>query len=135
MHECWLSFILYVRFIKQIVPIHILVYLCTCRKFYSRLSLSYTKQKDVSTLFTKHKIQINRSSRLEEFRRKGVLRNFAKFTGIHLYQGLFFNKVTGLKSVTSLKKRLWNRSFHVNFAKILWTPFLTENLLWLLLNY
>ena len=27
--------------------------------------------------------------------RKGVLRNFAKFTGKHLWQSLFFNKVTG----------------------------------------
>ena len=27
--------------------------------------------------------------------RKGVLRNFAKFTGKHLYQVLFFNKVAG----------------------------------------
>ena len=25
--------------------------------------------------------------------KKGVLRNFAKFTGKHLYQGLFFSKV------------------------------------------
>ena len=29
--------------------------------------------------------------------RKGVLRNFTKFTGKHLRQGLFFNKVAGLK--------------------------------------
>ena len=28
--------------------------------------------------------------------RTGVLRNFAKFTGKHLRQSLFFNKVTGL---------------------------------------
>ena len=28
--------------------------------------------------------------------RKGVLRNFAKFAGKDLCQGLFFNKVTGL---------------------------------------
>ena len=28
--------------------------------------------------------------------RKGVLRNFAKFTGKHLCQSLFFNKVAGL---------------------------------------
>ena len=26
---------------------------------------------------------------------EGVLRNFTKFTGKHLFQGLFFNKVTG----------------------------------------
>ena len=32
----------------------------------------------------------NRSSRMEVFCRKGVLRNFAKFTGKHLCQSLFF---------------------------------------------
>ena len=35
------------------------------------------------------------SSRPEVFCKKGVLRNFAKFTGKHLCQGLFFNKVAG----------------------------------------
>ena len=29
--------------------------------------------------------------------KKGVLRNFAKFTGKHLCQSLFFNKVAGLR--------------------------------------
>ena len=37
-----------------------------------------------------------RSSRLEVFCRKGILRNFSKFTGKHLCQSLFFNKVAGL---------------------------------------
>ena len=32
----------------------------------------------------------------EVFLKKGVLKNFAKFTGKHLCQGLFFNKVAGL---------------------------------------
>ena len=36
-----------------------------------------------------------RSSRPEVFCRKGVLKNFAKFTGKHLCQSLFFNEVTG----------------------------------------
>ena len=31
------------------------------------------------------------------FCKKGVLRNFAKFTGKHLCQRLFFNKVAGLR--------------------------------------
>ena len=33
-----------------------------------------------------------------------------------------------------LKKRLWHRCFPVNFAKFLTTPFLTEQLRWLLLE-
>ena len=56
-----------------------------------------------------------RSSRAEVFCKKGVLRNFVKFTGKHLCQSLFFNKFAG-----------------VNFAKFLRAPFLAE-LLWLLL--
>ena len=35
------------------------------------------------------------------FVRKGVLRNFAKFTGKHLCQSLFSNKVTGLPPVAA----------------------------------
>ena len=35
--------------------------------------------------------------------RKGVLRNFAKFTGKHLCQSLFFNKVAGLIDLLPLE--------------------------------
>ena len=55
---------------------------------------------------------------------RGVLRNFTKFTGKHLYQSLFFNKVSGLTSATLLKKRLSHRCFPVIFPKFLRTPFL-----------
>ena len=34
-----------------------------------------------------------RSSHSDVFRKKGVLENFAKFTGEHLSQSLFLNKV------------------------------------------
>ena len=60
-----------------------------------------------------------RSSRPEVFCKKGALRNFAKLTGKHLCQSLFFNKVAGLRPATLLKKRLWHRWFPVNFAKFL----------------
>ena len=66
---------------------------------------------------------MDRSSRPEVFCKKGVLRNLTKFTGKHLCQGLFFNKVSGLR----------HRCFHVNFVKFLWTSFYTEDLWWLLL--
>ena len=56
--------------------------------------------------------------------KKDVLRNFVKFTGKHLCQSLFFNKVADLRPATLLKKRLWHRRFPVNFAKFLRTPFL-----------
>ena len=40
--------------------------------------------------------EIFRSSHLRCSVKKGVFRNFAKFTGKHLCQRLFFNKVAGL---------------------------------------
>ena len=65
----------------------------------------------------------NRSSRPEVFCQKSVLRNFTKFTGKHLYQSLFFNKVADLRPATLSKKRPWRRCFPVNFVKFLRTPF------------
>ena len=41
----------------------------------------------------KGEIKIFRSSRPEVFCKKSGLRNFAKFTGKHLCQSIFFNKV------------------------------------------
>ena len=66
---------------------------------------------------------IKRKQPAEVFYKKGVLKNFIKFTGKYLHQSLFFNKVTGLPA-TLLKKRLWHRCFPVNFVKILRTRFL-----------
>ena len=66
--------------------------------------------------------------------KKGVLRNFTKFTGNHLCRSLFFNKVEGLSPATLLKKRLWHRCFPLNFANFLRTPIHTGHLRWLLLE-
>ena len=68
------------------------------------------------------------------YMQKGVLRNFTKFTGKHLCQSLFFNKVAGPRSATLLKKRLWHRCFPMNLAKFLRTPFLQNTSGWLLLK-
>ena len=58
--------------------------------------------------------------------KKGVLRNFTKFTGKHLCQSL--------RPATLLNTRLWHRCFTVNFAKFLSTPFLQKTSGRLLLN-
>ena len=60
--------------------------------------------------------------------KKGVLRNFTKFTGKHLCQNLFFNKVAGLSPATLLKKRRWRRCFPVNFVKFLRTPMVAASI-------
>ena len=64
----------------------------------------------------------SRSSRQEVFYKKGVFRNFAKFTGKRLC----------LRPATLLKMRLW---FPVNFTKFLRTSFFTEHVWWLLLQF
>ena len=60
----------------------------------------------------------------EEFYKKAVLKNFAKFIGKHLSQILSFNKVAGPRPSTLLKKRLWHRCFPVNFVKSSRVPYL-----------
>ena len=45
-----------------------------------------------------------RSNRPELFYKKGVLRNFAKFTRKHPCQSLLFNKFAGLRPATLLKR-------------------------------
>ena len=64
--------------------------------------------------------------------KKGVPKNFAKFTGKHLIRSLFLNKVAGLSQATLLKERLRHRSSPVNFAKFLRTSFFIEHVRWLL---
>ena len=49
-------------------------------------------------------VRNHRSSRPEVLCKKGVPRNFAKFTGKHMCQSLLFNKLAGLRLATSLKR-------------------------------
>ena len=59
--------------------------------------------------------------------RKGVLRNYAKITGKHLCQSLFFNKVAG-RSSTLLKKKTLAQVFSCEFCEIFKNTFFTEYL-------
>ena len=56
--------------------------------------------------------------------RKGVLRNFAKFTGKHLCQGLFFNKIAG--ACNSIRKGALAQVFSCEFCEISKNTFFTE---------
>ena len=88
--------------------------------------------------YSEYEAELDRSSHQRCSIKKGVLRNFKKFTGKYLCQSLFFNKAAGLRpqAVHVNKKRLWHRCFSVNFAKFLRTPFLqnTSGRLLLLIN-
>ena len=64
-----------------------------------------------------------KSNRPEVFCKKGVLRNFSKFTGKHLCLSLFFNKVAGLRQKETLAQ-----VFFCEFCKISQNTFFTEHL-------
>ena len=79
----------------------------------------WTSKYRLCMLFMLSFVQVNviQKQSPEVFCKKEVFKNFAKFTGKHLCQNLFFDKI----------KRLWHGCFPVNFAKILrtlsyWTP-------------
>ena len=61
----------------------------------------------------------SRSSRPEVFCKKGTLRNFTKFTGKHLCQRLFSNKVADLRPATLFKKETLAQLFSCEFCKFL----------------
>ena len=67
-----------------------------------------------SSLLIIHGQLIKYSLKIKEAIRKGILRNFAKFTGKHLC----------LRPTTLSKKSLWHGCFPVNFTKFPRTPFL-----------
>ena len=68
-------------------------------------------------------IQTSRSSHQCCSIKRGVLRNFTKFTGKYLCQSarVPFSRA---QACNLLKKRLWHRCFPVNFEKFLRTSFL-----------
>ena len=76
---------------------------------FKRKCKHYVKSKQSS-------FRILRSSRPEVFCKKDAFRNFTKFTGEQLRQGLFFNKVAGL--------RLFLNSFFLNRGGFLFTYFI-----------
>ena len=99
------------------------------RKDFSNWNLSHLQEmltdRSIHKIGNKDTLVANaRSSHWRCSMGKYVLRNFAKFTGKHLCQCRFFNKVAGLRPATLLKKRLWHRCFPEKFAKFLRTPFI-----------
>ena len=63
---------------------------------------------------------------LEVFYNKDVVKNFEKFTGKHLCQSLFFNKVADLRLVTLLKKETRAQVFSCEFFTIFKNTFIEQ---------
>ena len=110
-----------------------LIFTSCCRLFYQWFKSFYFYFNDFVHYFSftskynanmlalfELKLNNDRSSHQRCSVRKGVRRNFTKFTGKHLYHSLFLNQVPGL---TLCKMRFWHRFFPVNFVKFLRTPF------------
>ena len=66
---------------------------------------------------------LSRSSHQRCSVKRGVLKSFTKFTGKHLCQSLFFNKVAGLRP----KKETLVQVFSCEFCESSRTPFFTEH--------
>ena len=78
-------------------------------------------------------ISLFTSNRPKVFCEKGVLKNFAKFTGKHLFQGLVFNKVP--KTCNIIKKEALAQVFSYEFCEVFKNTFFIEHLWWLLLAF
>ena len=94
---------------------------------YRKRCLHDTQRKKLLLNFVN--LRKGRSSRSQMFFKVDVLKNFANFTGKHVYCSLFLIKICNF-----IKKRLQHTCFPVKFAKLLRTPFFTEHFRWLLLE-
>ena len=65
--------------------------------------------------------------------KKGALKNFAKFTGKHLCQSLFFNKGCRPKTGNFIEKETMTQLFSVNFVKFSRTYILQKSSGWMLM--
>ena len=72
-------------------------------------------------------VRISRSSHQRCSVKKGVLINFAKFTGKYLCQSLFFNKVARA-ACNFIKKETVAQVFSCEFSEISKNTFFTEHL-------
>ena len=83
--------------------------------------------KDVRRFLSPHKM-FEKYNEQEVFcKKKGVLKDFAIFTGKHLCWSLFLKKNTNLQAWNFIKKRLKHMYFTVNIAKLLRT-FILKNI-------
>ena len=73
-------------------------------------------------------------NRKKKKKKKDALKNFAKFTGKHLWRSLVFNKIAGMRPVALLNKETSTQVFCCEFCKIFKNTFFIEPLRWLLLE-
>ena len=101
--------------------------------FHRTLNTGYFRPVNIAKFLRMGFFNTSRSSRLQIFLKKGILKSFANFTGKHLCWSLFLKNLQA-EGLQLHKKRLQHKCFPVKFAIFLRTPFLTEHLRWLLLH-
>ena len=105
--------------------------------------ISVIKKSNHSNLRGKHLLKVNkcRRRRMDSSRLFSKVQSYGITFQITLRKQSFYNGSVpalcwkrGRRPATLLRKRFWHRCFLVNLAKFQRTPFLTENLRWLLLK-
>ena len=86
--------------IGTIIHLNIYHFFICCQNFSNQPNVLFVDlnaiNSDILKMSEKEIVRVSRSSHQRCSITKGVLRNFAKFTGKHLCQSFFFNKVAGL---------------------------------------
>ena len=72
----------------------------------------------------RNELNLEKQTKIYTKFKKGVLRHFAQFTGKHLCQSFFFNKLAALGPATLLKKETVAQVFPCEFYEISKTTFL-----------
>ena len=89
-HLCWSFYLIKLQ-------ASTLYYFIKIKTYFAKLLRTFILQNTRERLLLKRVLQSYRSNHRKRSVKKGVLKNLTKFTGKHLFQSLFFNKVTGLR--------------------------------------
>ena len=108
--------------------------LCLLLSIFPYFVLSFLLRAREMSVFKGRRLLMFRSSHQRCSIRKGIPENFTKFTGKHLCQSLFFNKVAGLRPVTLLNKKTLAQVLFCEFCEFLRTPILQNTSRRLLLD-
>ena len=95
-------------------------------RFLIFLNIKISTESNKTELSEEFMVMWRQEQPLEVFCKKVALRNFAKFTGKHLPQSLFFNKVKGFRPATLLKIDTLAQVFSYEFCEISKSTFFLE---------
>ena len=95
-------------------------------KYFEKINRNVENKNSVDYSITSEVIVFLQKEPPEVLCKKGYFRNFAKFTGKHLCQSHFFNKVAG-QACNFIKKEALVQVFSCEFCEISTNTFFTEH--------